>query len=61
MMVYPALQDCILFQQWKKYEERRKKNIVGAAMLKHQQWRKKYEERRKNYIEWIGEDTNHGQ
>ena len=30
-------------------------------MLKHQQWRKKYEERRKNYIEWIGEDTNHGQ
>ena len=32
-------------------------NIVGAAMLKHQQWRKKYEERRKNYIEWIGEDT----
>jgi len=25
-------------------------NIVGAAMLKHQQWRK-----------WIGEDTNHGQ
>ena len=25
-------------------------NIVGAALLKHQQWRK-----------WIGEDTNHGQ
>jgi len=25
-------------------------NIVGAALLKHQQWRK-----------WIGGDTNHGQ
>ena len=49
-MVYPALQDCILFQQWKKYVERRKENIVGAAILKHQQWRK-----------WIGGDNNHGQ
>ena len=35
-------------------KKKRNKNIVGDALLKHQQWRN-------GKVQWIGEDTNHGQ
>ena len=38
------------FSAMEKVCRKKKKNIVGVAMLKHQQWRK-----------WIGGDTNHRQ
>jgi hypothetical protein len=38
-MVYPALQDCILFQQWKKKEEKKENQCCWYRFAKHQQWR----------------------
>jgi hypothetical protein len=33
-MVYPALQDCILFQQLEKERRKKEKNIVGTVLIK---------------------------